>query len=110
MPYFHVCSSISFSSSYSSFPKPQPNPTQLTTSQVWFHPDGGLGHIVEDEARWPRGDLFARETLGGMLDVGPDIVRRQGRWTRGADGKRVEAFRKAWRKWDWTGVLAEEGR
>ncbi|KAL1624393.1 Pre-mRNA-splicing factor cwf19 [Neofusicoccum ribis] len=72
---------------------------------VWFELDGGLGHVVEDANRWPKGDLFARETLGGMLDVMPDVVKRQGRWQRG--DRRVEGFRKRWRKFDWTRVLTE---
>ena len=70
---------------------------------VWFELDGGMGHVVEDERRWPRGDLFARETLGGMLDVGIEVVKRQGRWVRG--DRRVEGFRKRWGKFDWTKVL-----
>lgn len=74
---------------------------------VWFSLDGGLGHVVEDEGRWPRGDLFAREVIGGMLDVMPDVIKKQGRWRRGEDAKRVDAFRKRWRKFDWTRVLTE---
>ncbi|MCJ1436278.1 hypothetical protein MMC27_005656 [Xylographa pallens] len=70
---------------------------------VWFEIDGGLGHIVEDAARWPKGDLFAREILGGMLDVGPEVVKKQGRWDRG--DTRIEGFRKRWKKFDWTRVL-----
>ncbi|KAJ5086664.1 hypothetical protein NUU61_007971 [Penicillium alfredii] len=73
---------------------------------VWFELDGGLGHIVEDEHRWPRGDLFAREIIGGMLDAAPDVIKRQGRWNRGGD-RRVDGFRKRWRKFDWTRVLIE---
>ena len=72
---------------------------------VWFELDGGLGHVVEDANRWPRGDLFAREVLGGMLDVEVEVVKRQGRWHRG--DRRVEGFRKRWRKFDWTRVLGE---
>ncbi|KAJ6089685.1 hypothetical protein N7467_004901 [Penicillium canescens] len=72
---------------------------------VWFELDGGLGHIVEDDSRWPRGDLFAREIIGGMLDVAPDVIKRQGRWNRG--DRRVDGFRKRWRKFDWTRVLVE---
>ncbi|MCJ1400733.1 hypothetical protein MMC11_003941 [Xylographa trunciseda] len=70
---------------------------------VWFEIDGGLGHIVEDIGRWPKGDLFAREILGGMLDVGPEVVKRQGKWDRG--DMRVEGFRKRWKKFDWTRIL-----
>lgn len=72
---------------------------------VWFNLDGGLGHIVEDASRWPRGDLFAREILGGMLDCEPDNIKKQGRWNR--NDSRSEAFKKRWRKFDWTRVLTE---
>ncbi|OAP54397.1 hypothetical protein AYL99_11498 [Fonsecaea erecta] len=75
---------------------------------VWFELDGGIGHVVEDQERWPRGDLFAREIIGGMLGLEPDVIKRQGRWRRGED-TRVEGFRKAWRKFDWTRVLTEGG-
>ncbi|KAI9882508.1 MAG: hypothetical protein M1823_005739 [Watsoniomyces obsoletus] len=86
---------------------------------VWFELDGGLGHIVEDAHRWPRGDLFAREVIGGgMLGLGPDIVRRQGGWGGGGGGggsgskegdkQRVENFRKVWKGFDWTGILTEQ--
>ncbi|KAK4949783.1 Pre-mRNA-splicing factor cwf19 [Elasticomyces elasticus] len=73
---------------------------------VWFELDGGIGHIVEDADRWPRGDLFAREIIGGMLGSEPDVIKRQGKWHRGHD-KRVDAFKKVWRKFDWTRILTE---
>ncbi len=73
---------------------------------VWFTLDGGLGHIVEDEGRWPRGDLFAREIIGGMLDAEPDVIKRQGRWSR--TDARADDFQKRWRKFDWTRVLVEQ--
>ncbi|KAE9985706.1 hypothetical protein EG327_004593 [Venturia inaequalis] len=72
---------------------------------VWFELDGGLGHIVEDFNRWPKGDLFAREVIGGMLDLGPDVIKRQGRWHK--NDRRVDGFRKRWRKFDWTRILTE---
>ncbi|PVI05924.1 hypothetical protein DM02DRAFT_515585 [Periconia macrospinosa] len=71
---------------------------------VWFELDGGMGHIVEDERRWPRSDLFAREVIGGMLDVDLEVVKRQGRWVK--SDRRVEGWRKGWRKHDWTKMLA----
>ncbi|KUJ07951.1 uncharacterized protein LY89DRAFT_677279 [Mollisia scopiformis] len=72
---------------------------------AWFDLDGGLGHIVEDSNRWPKGDLFAREIIGGMLDIEPDVIKRQGRWVRG--DKRLEGFKARWRKFDWTRVLTD---
>ncbi|KAI8962965.1 CwfJ C-terminus 1-domain-containing protein-like protein [Daldinia sp. FL1419] len=72
---------------------------------AWFTLDGGLGHVVEDSNRWPRGDLFAREILGGMLDAEPDVIKKQGRWHK--SDTRVEGFRKRWKKFDWTRVLTD---
>ncbi|KAF5019488.1 hypothetical protein F66182_8495 [Fusarium sp. NRRL 66182] len=72
---------------------------------VWFTLDGGLGHVVEDAGRWPKGDLFAREVLGGIVDAEPHIIKKQGRWVRG--DARVEGFKRGWRKFDWTRMLAE---
>lgn len=71
---------------------------------VWFSINGGLGHVVEDANRWPKGDLFAREIIGGMLDIEPHLIRKQGRWIKGID-RRVEPFRQKWKKFDWTSVL-----
>jgi hypothetical protein len=42
-----------------------------------------------------------------MLDCEPDVIKRQGRWTR--HDERVDGFMKRWRKFDWTRVLAEGG-
>lgn len=89
---------------------------------VWFQIDGGMGHVVEDEGAadvgddggegdgrggrggWPRGDRFARETIGGMVGAGMEVVRGRGRWEEGK--RRVEGFRKeGWEEWDWSKVL-----
>lgn len=35
---------------------------------VWLTASGGIGHIVEED-QWPKGDLFTREVIGGMLGV-----------------------------------------
>ncbi|KAF2763880.1 hypothetical protein EJ03DRAFT_332360 [Teratosphaeria nubilosa] len=78
-------------------------PREMPYFHVWFTLDGGMGHVVEDERRWPKGDLFAREVVGGMLDRGPEVVKRQGRWER--FDRRVLGFRRLWAPWDWTAVL-----
>ena len=80
-------------------------PRELPYFHVFFGLDGGYGHVVEDERRWPKGDLFAREIFGGMLDRGPEVIKRQGRWERG--DRRVEGFRKKWGPFDWTKVLMD---
>ncbi|KAI9699059.1 MAG: hypothetical protein M1836_003248 [Candelina mexicana] len=73
---------------------------------VWFELDGGLGHIIEDANRWPKGDLFAREIIGGMLDMEADVIKRQGRWSKGGD-RRVTGFKKRWQKFDWTKAITQ---
>jgi hypothetical protein len=60
---------------------------------------------VEDAARWPKGDGFARGIVGGMLDNEPDIIKKEGKWTR--SDPRMEDFRKRWRKFDWTRILTQ---
>lgn len=72
---------------------------------VWFTLDGGLGHIIEDQARWPKGDIFAREVIGGIVDAEVHLIKKQGRWTKG--DPRVEGWKRGWRKFDWTRMLAE---
>ena len=74
---------------------------------VWLELDGGIGHVVEEPARWPRADICAREVIGGMLGLEPDVIKRQGRWQRGHD-PRLDSFRKGWKKFDWTRALIEE--
>lgn len=83
--------------------------SELPYFHVWFTLDGGYGHVVEDARRWPKGDLFAREVIGGMLDVGAEVVKRQGRWRKGDAEmeKRVQKFRREWAQWDWTTALME---
>lgn len=83
--------------------------SELPYFHVWFTLDGGFGHVVEDAHRWPKGDLFAREIIGGMMDVSAEIVKRQGRWKKG-DAEmesRVKKFKKGWEKFDWTSVLID---
>ncbi|KAK9475143.1 CwfJ C-terminus 1-domain-containing protein-like protein [Dipodascopsis tothii] len=75
---------------------------------VWFTVDGGYGHVVEDVRRWPAGDLFARETIGGMLQLPPNVIKRQGTWTAESRADpRVRAFAQQWAPHDWTAALVD---
>ncbi|KAK9478136.1 CwfJ C-terminus 1-domain-containing protein-like protein [Lipomyces japonicus] len=73
---------------------------------VWFTIDGGFGHVIEDTYLWPKGDLFAREVIGGMLELEPNVIKRQSRWQKGAD-PRLKGFRQMWDKYDWTAELLD---
>ncbi|KAK9370166.1 CwfJ C-terminus 1-domain-containing protein-like protein [Lipomyces kononenkoae] len=79
---------------------------EVSYFHVWFTIDGGYGHVVEDPDRWPKGDLFAREVIGGMLELEPDVIKRQSRWQRQTD-PRLKGFRQMWDKFDWTKQLEE---
>ncbi|TGZ82872.1 hypothetical protein EX30DRAFT_339137 [Ascodesmis nigricans] len=70
---------------------------------VWFTIDGGMGHVVEDERLWPRGDGFAREVLAGMIGAEKEVVRKRGRW--GRNKEREEKWKRGWDQWDWSKVL-----
>ncbi|KAF1982891.1 hypothetical protein K402DRAFT_407233 [Aulographum hederae CBS 113979] len=80
-------------------------PKEMGYFHVWFNVDGGLGHVLEDESRWPRGDLFAREVLGSVLGLESWEVKKQGKWEKG--DKRIGPFRKKWEPFDWTSVLMD---
>ena len=81
---------------------------QMPYFHVWFNLDGGMGHVVEDQGRWPKGDLFAREIVGGIVGAEGWVVKKQGRWRReGGDEERIEKWKRGWRKFDWTRVLEE---
>ena len=81
---------------------------EMAYFHVWYELDGGVGHVVEDWGRWPRGEGFARGVVAGMVGGEEGAWRREGRWRGGRDG-RVEAFGKGWERWDWTRVLRDGG-
>ena len=69
---------------------------------VWFNINGGLGHIVEDRDRWPRGDLFAREILGSIVRADVTVVRRRTKWSSSPESSK---FLSKWPMFDWTKQL-----
>lgn len=72
---------------------------------AWFGLDGGLGHIVEDSNRWPKGDLFAREVIGAIVGAEPHLIKKQGRWSK--TDHRLDGWKRGWRRFDWTRILTE---
>nr|OQO28240.1 hypothetical protein B0A51_05390 [Rachicladosporium sp. CCFEE 5018] len=78
-------------------------PKEMPYVHVWFSLDGGLGHVVEEVGKWPKGDLWVREVLGGMLGLERGVWAKQGRWER--RDRRVEGFRGKWKGFDWTAAL-----
>jgi hypothetical protein len=70
---------------------------------VWFDINGGMGHIVEESEEWPKGDLFARQVIGGMLQLDPSTIRREGEFRSNNQGRAY--FESRWKPYDWTQVL-----
>lgn len=70
---------------------------------VWFNINGGLGHIVEDTEEWPKNDQFARQVIGGMLQLDPVIVHQEGEFRENNQGRAY--FEARWKVFDWTQAL-----
>lgn len=66
---------------------------------VWFDINGGIGHIVENTSKWPSGDLFARDVLGGILQLDPALIRKRPHW---GSRKHASYFQQLWNPYDWT--------
>ncbi|KAH3667819.1 hypothetical protein WICMUC_005219 [Wickerhamomyces mucosus] len=67
---------------------------------VWFTLNGGLGHIVQDVKSWPKGDLFARGILGGLLGIDPYLIKRQfNGWEK--EDSRILEMSEIFKEFDW---------
>lgn len=66
---------------------------------AWFDINGGIGHIVENTSKWPPGDLFARDVLGGILQLDPALIRKRPHW---GSRKHSSYFEQLWNPYDWT--------
>ncbi|KAK9767149.1 Pre-mRNA-splicing factor cwf19 [Basidiobolus ranarum] len=73
---------------------------------VWFTPDKGYGHVIEDDKDFPK--WFGKEVIAGMCDVPPNLYRRPKRIPQQEAPHRVQSFLKQWKPWDWTKMLEEE--
>ncbi|CAM0136619.1 Pre-mRNA-splicing factor cwf19 [Umbelopsis sp. WA50703] len=70
---------------------------------VWFNPNEGYGHVIEDEKEFP--GWFGKEIVAGMMDLPPYLWRKP-RFQNAKDNQeRQRAFLKNWQKYDWTAAL-----
>lgn len=72
---------------------------ELPYFHVWFNPNGGLGHVIEKEGfrEW-----YAREIVGGMMDLGPERWRKLRYLGPDEAQKKVKWFNdNNWGKFDW---------
>ncbi|KAG1221502.1 hypothetical protein G6F67_009727 [Rhizopus microsporus] len=70
---------------------------------VWFGLDKGYGHVIEDSNSFPY--WFGKETIAGMMDIGPELWRRPKYYHQSENHYRQQEFLKYWEKWDWTAAL-----
>ncbi|TPX64624.1 hypothetical protein SpCBS45565_g05766 [Spizellomyces sp. 'palustris'] len=70
---------------------------------VWFDPNRGYGHVIEDSEQWR--EYFGREVIASPLDLSPDRWRRPRRVDPQYNGPRMDYFLERWKKYDWTAAL-----
>ena len=70
---------------------------------VWFDPNRGYGHVIEDSKEWK--EWFGREIIASMLDLGPEKWRKPRRPTTKEQSERTEWFQGQWHPYDWTRLL-----
>ncbi|KAI8802729.1 CwfJ C-terminus 1-domain-containing protein-like protein [Cladochytrium replicatum] len=76
---------------------------QMPYFHVWFNPNGGLGHVIENEESWPA--WFGQEVVGGMLELPTDKWRRPKRVGQRENAPILKDFLSNWTKYDWTAHL-----
>ena len=81
-------------------------PVGLPYFFVEFGTDGGYGHIVENQSKFPH--YFAHEVCGGMLDTEPRLWLKPHRENFERQKRRVIHLSEWWAPYDWTQKLKEE--
>ena len=62
--------------------------------------DLGFAHVIEDEEVFPK--HFGKEIVGNLVGAMPSMWLRPPKEAFPLQKKRVEAFAKAWKNYDWT--------
>ncbi|KAJ3186947.1 hypothetical protein HDU85_006984 [Gaertneriomyces sp. JEL0708] len=70
---------------------------------VWFDPNRGMGHVIENQEQWP--EWFGREVLASVLDLPPHLWRKPKRAVVSANDDRMKTFLAKWKPHDWTAML-----
>lgn len=72
---------------------------------IWFDPNRGYGHVIEDSREWPV--WFGKEIIASALDLPPDLWRRPKNIDPNDMASRSRRFIEAWDAFDWTRMLYE---
>jgi hypothetical protein len=65
---------------------------------VQFGIDEGYAHVIENNEAFP--DYFAKETVGGILDLDPFMWMRPQKDDFSHQSKKVIEFQKWWKQYD----------
>ncbi|XP_033322496.2 CWF19-like protein 2 [Megalopta genalis] len=75
-------------------------PNGLSYFMVEFEIDKGYAHVIEDENMFPK--TFAKEIIGGMLDLNHDVWRKPKGENFDRQREKVLKFLETWKKFDCT--------
>ena len=78
-------------------------PTGLPYFFVEFGTDGGFGHIIENQDKFPH--YFGKEVCGGMLDAEPRLWLKPPRENFERQKEKVVQLSEWWSPFDWTQKL-----
>lgn len=80
-------------------------PIGLPYFYVEFGIDGGYAHIIEDQSKFP--SYFAKEIVGGMLDIEPRLWLKPPKQSFEKQKRKVSKLSEWWEPYDWTQKLNE---
>jgi hypothetical protein len=70
---------------------------------VWFDPNRGVGHVIEEAADWE--PWFGRQVIATILDLPPEKWRRPKLLPPNEAAVRAKSFYHAFEPYDWTKML-----
>lgn len=70
---------------------------------IWFNPNQGYGHVIEDTKEWPT--WFGKEIIASALDLPPNLWRKPRRIESREVSTRNRLFIQQWEPFDWTKIL-----
>ncbi|KAJ2997187.1 hypothetical protein HDV02_005785 [Globomyces sp. JEL0801] len=72
---------------------------------IWFDPDQGLGHIIEDPHEWQ--PWFGKQVIAGPMDLSTSKWRKPKLVEPNENSQRIRKFLKIWSPFNWTKMLHE---
>lgn len=81
-------------------------PAGLPYFFVEFGMDGGYGHVIEDQTKFPH--YFGREVVGGLVDAEPRLWLKAPKESFEKQKQKVLKLSKWWKPYDWTQKLKEK--